>query len=244
MLQRSSAPRTRHFWRYTIIGLITVAPLWVTWLVFDFILSVLYRVGAPGVPALARLVRPLSEPLADWLLEPSFRFVLAVLITVVVLYTVGRIASHVVGRRLIAGFETILQHIPLAQAVYGATKSLIAAMRDKPAGLDRVVLISFPSAEMKTIGFVTRVLKDRETGRDLAAVYVPTAPNPTSGYIEIVPVEALTATDWSIEEAMRFVMTGGTNAPPSLSFGFPAAAGLETSPAREGEKAPEGTRPS
>jgi uncharacterized membrane protein len=214
----------------------------VTWLVVDFVLNILYRVGDPGVPALARLVRQVSGPLAEWLLEPSFRFVLAVLITVLLLYTVGRIASHVVGRRLIAGFENVLQRIPLAQAVYGATKSLIAAMRDKPAGLDRVVLINFPSAQMKTIGFVTRVLKDSDTGRELAAVYVPTSPNPTSGYIEIVPVEDLTATDWSIEEAMRFVMTGGTNAPPSLSFGFRADEDRQTPAARETEAAKKGTR--
>lgn len=71
---------------------------------------------------------------------------------------------------------------------------------------------------MKTIGFVTRVMKDRATGRDLAAVYEPTAPNPTSGYIEIVPVDDLTPTEWSVDEAMRFIMTGGTNAPADLRF--------------------------
>jgi uncharacterized membrane protein len=230
----SHSSRGTHFWRYTIIGLITVAPLWVTWLVFDFILNVLYRAGDPGVPALARLVRPLSEPLADWLLQPSFRFVLAVLITMVTLYTVGRIASHVVGRQVIAQFESLLQRIPLAQAVYGATKSLIAALRDKPAGLHRVVLINFPSGEMKTIGFVTRLMHDRETGSELAVVYVPTAPNPTSGYIEIVPVENLTETDWSMEEAMRFVMTGGTNGPQTVSFNPAGAEGAAQRPARNG----------
>ena len=227
----SHASRGTHFWRYTIIGLITVAPLWVTWLVFDFILGVLRRVGDPGVPALARLVRPLSEPFADWLLEPSFRFVLAVLITMVTLYAVGRIASHVVGRQLIAQFESFLQRIPLAQAVYGATKSLIAALREKPGNLHRVVLINFPSKEMKTIGFVTRVLHDRETGAELAAVYVPTAPNPTSGYIEIVLVKDLVETDWSMEEAMRFVMTGGTNAPATISYSSAATQGAARRPA-------------
>jgi uncharacterized membrane protein len=152
------------------------------------------------------------------------------------LYTVGRIASHVVGRQVIAQFESLLQRIPLAQAVYGATKSLIAALREKPAGLHRVVLINFPSGEMKTIGFVTRLMHDRETGSELAAVYVPTAPNPTSGYIEIVPVANLTETDWSMEEAMRFVMTGGTNAPPTISFGSAAKREATQPPARDDGK--------
>jgi uncharacterized membrane protein len=61
-------------------------------------------------------------------------------------------------------------------------------------------------------------MRDPTTGRQLAAVYVPTSPNPTSGYIEIVPLEDVVQTDWSVEEAMAFVMTGGTNARDELVF--------------------------
>jgi uncharacterized membrane protein len=68
------------------------------------------------------------------------------------------------------------------------------------------------------------VLPDRSSGREIAAVYVPTAPNPTSGYIELVPVEDLIETDWTVEQAMRFVMTGGTDAPPDLRFTVAPAA--------------------
>ena len=74
---------------------------------------------------------------------------------------------------------------------------------------------------MKAVGFVTKVMTDPDTGRQLAAVYVPTSPNPTSGYIEVVPVEDMVQTDWSVEEAMAFVMTGGTNAPDRLRFENP-----------------------
>ena len=71
---------------------------------------------------------------------------------------------------------------------------------------------------MKTVGFVTRVMKDDVTGQELAAVYVPTTPNPTSGYLEIVPVEKLVSTDWSVEEAMTFIISGGAIAPEKISF--------------------------
>ena len=74
---------------------------------------------------------------------------------------------------------------------------------------------------MKAIGFVTRVLAIQSTGRQLAAVYVPTSPNPTSGYIEIVPLEDVVQTNWSMEEAMAFVVTGGTTAPDELPFSNP-----------------------
>jgi uncharacterized membrane protein len=80
------------------------------------------------------------------------------------------------------------------------------------------VLIDFPAPPLKTVALVTKVVRDSTTGRDMAVVYVPTSPNPTSGYMEIVPVELLTPTDWSLDEAMRFVVTGGTSAPAEMNF--------------------------
>ena len=75
-----------------------------------------------------------------------------------------------------------------------------------------------PTPEMKTFGFVTRVFKNTH-GRELAAVYVPTTPNPTGGYLEIVPVEDLIATDWSVDQAMAFIISGGAIGPESLPSG-------------------------
>lgn len=217
MAQRFRALRNAHVWRYTIIGILTLAPLWVTWLVFEFILRLLYRAGAPWINTIARLVQPYSEAVAEGLQQPSFNFILAVLLTMVSLYAVGWLASQVIGKRLLAAFEAVVQRIPIANAIYGATKRFIATMRERPAGLQRVVLINFPSPGMKAVGFVTRVMVDEETCKKLVAVYVPTSPNPTSGYIEIVALEDVTETDWTMEEAMAFVMTGGTNAPAKIS---------------------------
>ena len=92
------------------------------------------------------------------------------------------------------------------QTIYGSTKKLLSVLQQKPEKLQRVVLIEFPSPEMKTVGFVTRIMKDQTSGKELAAVYVPTTPNPTSGYLEIVPVEKLISTDWTVEEAMTFII--------------------------------------
>lgn len=210
-----------HFIRYILIGFFTVAPLWVTWLVFDFLISLLARTGAPFMRGLARGLRPFSEIVADWLLNPAVQYVLAALFTLAGLYAVGVLTSMVVGRRLIAYLERLFARLPLVQTVYGATKRFLQSLRQPPMSGQRVVLIAFPSPEMKAVGFVTKVMTDPETGRQLAAVYVPTSPNPTSGYIEIVPLEEVTPTDWSVEEAMTFVMTGGANAPDRLRFDNP-----------------------
>jgi uncharacterized membrane protein len=211
-------PGKRHIVRYVLIGFFTVAPLWVTWLVFDFLLGLLADLGAPLLHAAAGLVRPLSGTLANWLLDSVFQKLFAILLTLSGLYAVGVLASQVLGRKLLFRMEAMLARLPLAQSIYGGTKRFLAAMRQPPVGGQRVVLISFPSPEMKTVGFVTKVIHDDISGRKLAVVYVPTSPNPTSGYIEIVPLEDVVQTDWTMEEAMSFVMTGGANSPDRVRY--------------------------
>ena len=207
-----------HFARYTLIGFFTVAPLWVTWLVFDFLLNILAGAGTPLLLGASRAIAPFSTTMAEWLRDTSFQRLVAVIMTLVLFYGLGVLASFVVGRRLIELFEAILSRLPLVQTIYGATKRFLQTLRQPPVSGQRVVLISFPTPEMKAVGFVTRIIRDEASGRELAAVYVPTSPNPTSGYIEIVPLSEVVQTDWSIEEAMSFVMTGGTNAPDSIRF--------------------------
>jgi len=197
-----------HFQRYLIAGLLALAPLWVTWLVFNFVLTQLSRAGRPWVQLLA--------------LNPWLESALAVLVTLVAIYVLGWTTTRVLGRRLLLAFEALLDRVPLAKAVYRLTKQLIETLQTRPQGVQRVVLIRFPHRDIKTVGFVTRVLEDAASGGQLAAVYVPTAPNPTSGYMELVPVEDLIPTEWTIDEAMRFVVSAGTAGPERVSYDRPA----------------------
>jgi uncharacterized membrane protein len=220
--------------KYLILGVLTVAPLWVTWLVFEFVFTQLSAIGGPWVSGLARAVRPQWPAAGEFLLLPGFQSALGVVLTLLVLYLVGWLASNIIGQRVIHYFERVVLRVPLVAGIYGGTKRFLAAMKDKPEGLQRVVLISFPTSEMKAVGLVTKVMRDTVTGEELAAVYVPTAPNPTSGYIEIVPVQDIVVTDWSIDEAMAFIMTGGVTAPDRLTFRTPGQATAHTQAAAEG----------
>jgi uncharacterized membrane protein len=222
--------RNPHLLRYLLIGFFTVAPLWVTWLVFDFLFGLLASAGAPFIKALARLLRPLSDTLAAWLLNADVQYALAALFTLVLLYLIGLFASFVLGRKLIATVEYWVSRLPLVQTIYGATKRFLQTVSKPPVQGQRVVLISFPSAEMKALGLITKVMTDVDTGQELAVVYVPTSPNPTSGYIEILPLADVVMTDWTMEEAMSFVMTGGTNAPETVRFNNPPRAAAEVRP--------------
>jgi uncharacterized membrane protein len=227
MPSEAQTRRNPHLFRYLLIGFLTVAPLWVTWLVFDFLFGLLAHAGAPFIKALARLLRPLSDTLAAWLLDADVQYALAALFTWILLYLIGFFASFLIDKILIATVEHWVSRLPLVQTIYGATKRFLQTVSKPPVQGQRVVLISFPSPEMKAVGLVTKVMTDADTGQQLAVVYVPTSPNPTSGYIEILPLAEVVMTDWTMEEAMSFVMTGGTNAPESVRFNNPPHAVVE-----------------
>jgi len=154
--------------------------------------------------------------IAEWMLQPWFQNTLAVLLILVGLYLLGWLASWVIGQRLIGLFDGVMHRIPLVKKIYGSTQQLLSALRQEPESAQRVVLIEFPSPGMYAVGFVTRTLSDKTTGKEFAAVYVPTTPNPTSGYLELVPIEDVTSTEWSMDEAMTFIISGGAVSPKAL----------------------------
>ncbi len=215
----AQARKILHIRGYLLAGIFTVVPLWVTWVIFEFSFQQLTKFGIPWVRAVAGWISDDSPAIAQWFLQPWSQNVLAALLTLIALYLLGWLVSRVIGRRLIAVFEKLLSRVPIVQNIYGAVKKLINTFQQSPEGVQRVVLIAFPSPEMKTVGLVTQTMTDSETGQKLAAVYVPTTPNPTSGYLEIVPIEDLVPTEWSIDEAMTFVMSGGAVAPEDVRFG-------------------------
>lgn len=218
MEKGSPLPRKSHVRNNILTGLLAVTPLLVTWVVFDFILTRVIRFGKPGTSALYWAIYRVSPDLAEWLFSWWVESALAVLITFLTLYLLGAALNRVIGRKIFQGIETLLARVPGFKGIYNSTKRLLMAFQVKPEQIERVVLISFPHAEMKTVAFVTRVVRDPDTDEELAVVYVPTAPNPTSGYMEIVPVGKLTPTDWTVEEGMQFVISCGTSAPDTLRY--------------------------
>jgi uncharacterized membrane protein len=227
------------FQKYLVAGILTIIPIWVTWLLVEFLFRLLSSRGADLIHELALTVRPYAPGIAAWLEQAWFQSVFAVLLMIIGLTVVGWLTSRVAGQRLIAFVESLVERIPLVKMVYGAVKQLIAALQARPDGVQRVVLIDFPSPEMKTVGLVTRTFVDADTGRRLAAVYVPTTPNPTSGYLEIVPIERITSTSWTVDEAMNFIISGGAVAPDQVNYDH-SVCELEPEEAEPAEPAADG----
>lgn len=219
------AALTPRLQRLFITGLLTLLPLWLTWIVVRFLFVMLSDLSRPVIEPVLQGAAASNPAALGWLAAPWVLGAIAMFATVLAILLVGWFARRVVGQRLLGWFEAIVARIPLASTIYGSARKLLDILQTKPDGAQRVVLIDFPHAEMKTLGFVTRVMREVGTGRELAAVYVPTTPNPTSGYLEIVPVEKMTPTDWTVDQAMSFIISGGAVAPDSIPFSPPPVKG-------------------
>jgi uncharacterized membrane protein len=201
-----------------IAGVLTIIPLIVVWLVLDFIFAFLEAVGSPVASGISMFIAdrvPGAEPLLD---DHTFRWFVAVVMSLLLLFAVGKIASQMAGKKLIAAFEGLLARIPVVETVYSASKKLVNVLQQTPGGGARVVLIDFPHPGLKAIGLVMRNFTDSATGEELAAVFVPTTPNPTSGYLAIVPVQRLVSTSMTMDQAMTMIVSGGTVAPEEFSM--------------------------
>ncbi len=202
----------RNLQNSVLAGILTIGPLFVTYLIFSFLLSALAKAGLPIVGLFAVFFP------AAWMGHPFMRSALAVVLTLVVLYVVGRLTSLVIGRQAFNLFEALLERLPFVAKVYTSVRQLLDTMMAKKESSQRVVLVDFPTPGQKSIGFLTRTLTDEATGELLAAVLLPNAINPTSAFLQVLPMRLVTETDMTMEQAMSMLMTGGAVGPETIAF--------------------------
>jgi uncharacterized membrane protein len=205
--------RFQHDMRTRLVsGLLVVVPLGITALVLKF----LYDITA-GV--LTQAIREILGPLPP-LLIPVMVPVLSILLFLVALYLIGLGTTAFLGRRMIHLMERIIEGIPLVKTIYGASKQVVNSLSFRNEGQDfkSVVLIEFPRPGMKCLGFMTGMVNVSTRTGPQYKVFIPTTPNPTTGYLEIVAPEDLEFTDLSVEDAIKFIMSGGIVAPDTLTL--------------------------
>jgi uncharacterized membrane protein len=130
-------------------------------------------------------------------------------ITVVLIYLIGVVATNVIGRRLIRYGESLLARVPLFRYLYTGIRQILQSFATpREGGFLQVVLVEFPKKGMRAIGFVTSESRV-ESGEKLLSVFIPTSPNPTSGYLEIVREEDIIRTSISIDDALKMVLSAG-----------------------------------
>ena len=117
--------------------------------------------------------------------------------------------------------QSVLERLPFVAKVYTSVRQLIDTMMSQKPSSQRVVLVDFPIEGQKSIGFLTRTLTDAATGEPLAAVLLPNAINPTSAFLQVLPVSRVVETNLTMEQAMSMLMTGGAVGPDAIRYSQP-----------------------
>jgi uncharacterized membrane protein len=205
------------FKRRLLSGVLILVPFTVT------LLIILWLFGQ-----LRRLIRPLVVQLLGMAMDlpgaqgvpPIYLKVLVITITVLLLlaivYLIGMIGRRVMGKRLISFIEDLIKRIPLAGGVYGAAKQLVEAFAgsDKPV-YKSVVLVEFPRTGCKALGFLTGFVSLNQKNR-YAKVIIPTAPNPTTGFFELIPPDQVEEVNLTVEEAFKMILSAGLVSPQNM----------------------------
>lgn len=142
---------------------------------------------------------------------------LGLLLFIVVLYFVGMITSNVLGRRIISVFDRVMSKIPLAKTAYQVGKQIsdTLALPEKQI-FKKAVLVDYFQPDAWVIGFVTGEITDEKTGSTLLKIFIPTVPNPTSGFLVILKESQTKSPNWTVEEAMKMVISGGIIGPDRI----------------------------
>lgn len=205
--------------RYLVAGVLVWLPILATIWVVTFIVDLMDRTLVL-VPVEYRPQALFGFPLPG--VGVVFAFVL-VLVT-------GLLVTNLVGRRLVMYWERLLQRIPLVRSVYGGVKGLTESVLSTNSSFRKVVAIQYPQLGIWCLGFITAEdlpeLSER-TGEQQVCIYMPTAPNPTSGYMFMVPRAQVMELEMSVDAAMKMVITCGVVVPPPVpQAAAPGAASL------------------
>jgi len=138
---------------------------------------------------------------------------LGMLLTLLLILLIGWLSTNVAGRRVLRSLERVLLRLPVARSIYGATKGVLEAVsKDQTEAFKRVVLIEYPKKDLFALAFVTGGARWGEVNErlgDLLLVFVPTTPNPTSGFLLLVPRKEAIDLPITVEEGVRMVISGG-----------------------------------
>ena len=144
---------------------------------------------------------------------------MGILLVLVCLYFVGLIVSNVIGLQVFHFIEKVSKRIPIVKAIYAVGKQLSESLStvegDKKA-FQKAVLVDCNNNGIWTIAFVTGMVKDQQTGENLVKVFVPTVPNPTTGFIFFLKISQIRDMGWSVEEAVKAVVSAGIISPPEI----------------------------
>lgn len=203
------------FFNRVLAGLILVVPLWVTLLTAGF---------------LYRTIDGILRPISTWSIfsqffgettahHPVLEFLIVVTLAVLLLYLLGLLSTTYLAQSLYEMCDRFLLRIPLLKSIYGLSKQVVDLLATRSGeSFKAVVLVEFPRAGCYTLGFLTGHTHLEGEPSALVNVFVPTTPNPTGGYMLLLPRESVRKVEMSVENAIKMILSGGAITPETLVF--------------------------
>ncbi|HKQ98675.1 MAG TPA: DUF502 domain-containing protein [Candidatus Polarisedimenticolia bacterium] len=201
-----------------VSGLFIILPAIITVWLLGILLRLVEAISTPVFLAALGFLWPqwANDPAITGWIVPAVGLVA----TMGVILAVGFLATNFVGRRVVDAFDRLMLRVPVVKGIYGAARQMLDAFGGKTSTFRRVVAVEYPRPGVYTVGFLTQSNSDvaRAGGapplKGMSLVFLPTTPNPTSGWLAVVPDAQVLDLDMSIEEGVKLIVSGGLVAPP------------------------------
>jgi len=192
--------------RYLVAGILVWAPLAVTYWLLKIAVGIMDQT-LQWIPERYRPEELLGIPIPG----------LGVILTIIVLLLTGVLAANFVGRAFVGGWESLLGRVPVVRSIYSAAKNFAEMVfSDSSQSFKNVLLIEYPRKGLYSLAFQTSTNLGEvqgRTGEDVVCCFVPTTPNPTSGFIIIVPKKDITVLDMEVDDALKMIISLGVVIP-------------------------------
>lgn len=199
--------------RYFVTGLVVLLPLGVTFIVIKFLLE---KIGQPA----STLFFGTWSNLLDKQWIEIIASIISIFIVIAIITIFGWLSKFFLGKSVLKFTENLIQNIPFINTIYNTVKQIVDTLgKNKQAVFQKAVLVHFPNETMYSIGFLTNrsVGETQEKTKEIVCnVFVPTTPNPTSGFLIMVPEDKLVVLDMSVGDAIKLIISGGAVTPEIL----------------------------
>jgi uncharacterized membrane protein len=202
---------SKHLRARMLSGILVLIPLAITIFLFNIILKSLTAFVSPSISLLLTKL-----PASYGLKNPDYAVTfLALCVTLLIIYFTGLLTNHIIGRRLISLGERLLMKMPIIKSIYSASKQVVDTFSSSTkAAFKAVAVVEFPRKGSLAIGFVTGAMTNPD-GQLLYRVFIATTPNPTTGFLLILPADEVQFTDISVEDGVKMIVSGGVLSPES-----------------------------
>lgn len=201
--------------RKLVTGLLVIFPIFITFFVIKFLFGL---VGGILSPVVKKTFLAFGFALRNSSIDDFVVTSISLMLTFVALYFIGVLATNFFGKLILGYFELIVHNTPIINNIYKSSKQLIEIISlPGRKAFKRVVIVDYPRTGMKVIAFATGSIKSKD-GKELTSIFIPTTPNPTSGFLIYLPESDITDTNMTIEEGMKLIISGGILVPEEIEF--------------------------